>query len=86
MPRPRIGISRLRDDKRGQTDIDELVVDVVPGHADDLSHSDVLVRGHEAVWTNRFIDQFEFVKGAVTPDAVRVYASYLRDPDRKSVV
>jgi pimeloyl-ACP methyl ester carboxylesterase len=39
-----------------------------------------MIRGHETVWTNRFIDQFEFVKGSVTPNDVQVYASSLRDP------
>jgi pimeloyl-ACP methyl ester carboxylesterase len=31
-----------------------------------------IVRGRETMWTDRFIDQFEFVKGAVTPDDVKV--------------
>ena len=39
-----------------------------------------VVRGRETMWTDRFIDQFEFVKGAVTPDAVQVFATYLQDP------
>ena len=38
-----------------------------------------IVSGREALWTDRFIDQFEFVKGAVTPDEVKVYAGYLQD-------
>jgi pimeloyl-ACP methyl ester carboxylesterase len=38
------------------------------------------VRGREAIWVDRFIDQFEFVKGAVTPADVATYASSLRDP------
>lgn len=39
-----------------------------------------VVRGRETMWVGRFIDQFELVKGAVTPDDVRTYASFLRDP------
>jgi pimeloyl-ACP methyl ester carboxylesterase len=40
---------------------------------------EAVVRGRETIWTDRFIDQFEFVKGAVTPDEVHVFAHYLQD-------
>jgi pimeloyl-ACP methyl ester carboxylesterase len=39
-----------------------------------------MVRGRETVWVGHFIDQFEFVKGAVTPADVQTYASFLRNP------
>ena len=32
------------------------------------------------MWVDRFIDQFEFVKGAVTSADAQVYGSFLRDP------
>lgn len=38
-----------------------------------------MVRGREALWTGKFIDSHEFVKGAVTPDEVAVFAEPLRD-------
>jgi pimeloyl-ACP methyl ester carboxylesterase len=38
-----------------------------------------VVQGRETMWTDRFIDQFEFAKGAVTPDEVNVFANYLQD-------
>lgn len=39
-----------------------------------------IIRGLEALWTDRFIDSHEFVKGAITPDEVKVFAHYLQDP------
>ena len=39
-----------------------------------------IIRGREALWTDRFIDSHESVKGAVTPDEVKVFAHYLQDP------
>jgi len=38
-----------------------------------------MVRGRETVWTDKFIDSHEYVKGAVNPDEVKVFASALRD-------
>ncbi len=38
-----------------------------------------MVRGRETVWTGKFIDSHEFIKGSVTPDEVNVFASALRD-------
>jgi pimeloyl-ACP methyl ester carboxylesterase len=37
-----------------------------------------IVSGRETMWTDRFTDQFEFVKGAVTPDEVK-FPDYLQD-------
>ncbi|MFG2915642.1 alpha/beta fold hydrolase [Kitasatospora sp. NPDC048298] len=39
-----------------------------------------MIRGRETTWTAGFIGGFEGVKGAVTPEDIRVYAHYLRDP------
>ncbi|MFJ8489884.1 alpha/beta fold hydrolase [Streptomyces sp. NPDC094038] len=39
-----------------------------------------LIQGREEVWTDRFIDNLEVRKGAVTPDDVAVFAGYLKDP------
>jgi pimeloyl-ACP methyl ester carboxylesterase len=39
-----------------------------------------LIAGNEIVWVDRFIDSIEVVSGAVTTDAVAVFAEYLRDP------
>lgn len=39
-----------------------------------------LIKGNETLWVDKFIDSKEVVKGAVTPDAVAVFAGYLRDP------
>jgi pimeloyl-ACP methyl ester carboxylesterase len=39
-----------------------------------------MIKGRETLWVDRFIDQFEFVKGAVTSADARVYGSFLRDP------
>ncbi|MER6273291.1 alpha/beta hydrolase [Streptomyces sp900105755] len=39
-----------------------------------------LIQGREEVWTDRFIDDLEVQKGAVTPDDVSVFAGYLKDP------
>ena len=38
------------------------------------------VRGHETVWTDRFIDWLEVVKRLVTPSDVLVFACHLHDP------
>ncbi|MFJ8438795.1 alpha/beta fold hydrolase [Kitasatospora griseola] len=39
-----------------------------------------MIHGRETTWTAGFIGGFEGVKGAVTPEDIRVYAHYLRDP------
>ncbi|MEW1779669.1 alpha/beta hydrolase [Streptomyces sp. NPDC086777] len=39
-----------------------------------------LIQGREEVWTDRFIDDLEVRKGAVTPDDVAVFAGHLKDP------
>ncbi|MFC4031578.1 alpha/beta fold hydrolase [Streptomyces polygonati] len=39
-----------------------------------------LISGRETLWTDKFIDDLEVRKGAVTPDEIKVFASYLRDP------
>lgn len=41
-----------------------------------------VVRGRETVWTGRFIASLEFVKGAVTPGEVKVFARYLQNQSR----
>src|SRR4051812_16329373 len=38
-----------------------------------------MVSGRETTWTDKFIDSHEYVKGAVTPDEVQVFAHYLKD-------
>lgn len=39
-----------------------------------------VVKGREELWTDRFIDSLEVRKGAVSPDEISVFASYLADP------
>ncbi|GAA1993180.1 alpha/beta hydrolase [Catenulispora subtropica] len=39
-----------------------------------------LITGRESLWVDKFIDDLEVVKGAVTPDDVAVFAGYLKDP------
>jgi pimeloyl-ACP methyl ester carboxylesterase len=41
---------------------------------------ETMVHGREQQWVGGFIDQLETVKGAVTPDDVRVFGHYLQDP------
>ena len=36
--------------------------------------------GREELWTSRFVDDLEVVKGAVTPNDIDVFSSYLKDP------
>lgn len=46
----------------------------------DRFDSEDIIRGRETLWTDRFIDSHEFVKRAITPDEVKVFAHYLQDP------
>ena len=39
-----------------------------------------LISGRESLWVSKFIDDLEVVKGAVTPNDIAVFASYLKDP------
>lgn len=39
-----------------------------------------LISGREELWTGKFIDDLEVVKGAVTPNDIAVFAGYLKDP------
>jgi len=39
-----------------------------------------LITGRESLWVDKFIDDLEVVKGAVTPNDVAVFAGYLKDP------
>ncbi|HXA61892.1 MAG TPA: alpha/beta hydrolase [Streptosporangiaceae bacterium] len=39
-----------------------------------------LITGRESLWVNKFIDDLEVVKGAVTPNDVAVFSGYLKDP------
>lgn len=39
-----------------------------------------LITGREELWVDKFIDDLEVVKGAVTPDDIAVFSSYLKDP------
>ncbi|ACU72524.1 alpha/beta hydrolase fold protein [Catenulispora acidiphila DSM 44928] len=39
-----------------------------------------LISGREELWTSKFVDDLEVVKGAVTPNDIDVFSSYLKDP------
>lgn len=39
-----------------------------------------LITGRESLWVDKFIDDLEVVKGAVTPDDISVFSGYLKDP------
>lgn len=39
-----------------------------------------LITGRESLWVDKFIDDLEVVKGAVTPGDIAVFSSYLKDP------
>ncbi|MEY9911244.1 pimeloyl-ACP methyl ester carboxylesterase [Catenulispora sp. MAP12-49] len=39
-----------------------------------------LITGRESLWVDKFIDDLEVVKGAVTPNDVAVFSTYLKDP------
>jgi pimeloyl-ACP methyl ester carboxylesterase len=39
-----------------------------------------IISGRETLWVDKFVDDIEGVKGAITPDEIAVFAGYLRDP------
>ena len=39
-----------------------------------------LITGREPLWVDKFIDDLEVVKGAVTPNDIAVFSGYLKDP------